>query len=72
MGSSPSAGSSNFWEVISYISLPSFCLMTLKVTFCPSPPEVLRSTAWVASVWKLVMFLSMATDCTPTACHMLA
>ena len=63
MFSSPSAGSSNFWEVISYISLPSFCLMTLKVIFWPSPPEELRSTACVARVWKAVMFLSMATDC---------
>ena len=63
MVSSPSAGSSNFWEVISYISLPSFCLITLNVIFWPSPPEELRSTACVARVWKAVMFLSMATDC---------
>ena len=57
MASSPSAGSSNFCDVISYISLPSFCLITLKVIlFSP-----LRSTAALARWWKVTMFLSMET-----------
>ena len=68
--SSPSAGSSNFWLVILYSRSPRRCLMTLKVILCPSaPPEAVLSTAWVARLWKVVMFLSIATDCTHIQTH---
>ena len=64
MASSPSAGSSNFWLVILYMRFPRRCLMMLKVIFLPSdPPEAVRSTAWVARLWKVVMLRIMATDC---------
>lgn len=64
MASSPSAGSSNFWLVTLYIRFPRRCLMMLKVIFLPSePPEAVRSTAWVAKLWKVVMLRIMPTDC---------
>ena len=66
MGSSPSAGSSNFWLVILYSSSPSRALITLYVIFCPSAlPLAVRSTAALASVWNVVMFRSIPTDCAP-------
>ncbi len=66
MASSPSDGSSNFWLVILYSSSPSRALITLYVIFCPSAvPPAVRSTAALASVWKVVMLRSISTDCAP-------
>ena len=64
MASSPSAGSSNFCDVILYSSSPSRALITLYVIFCPSAlPPAVRSTDALASVWNVVMLRSISTDC---------
>lgn len=48
---SPSAGSSNFWDVILYMTSLMRCRMVANVSFAPSP-DAGRSTAAVASAWN--------------------